>query len=149
MSTQPCHTRHLLYCLLRPLEPGNDTNRDHKVEGLFLEGQRIDIANVQGKQTVSPRLQRKPMRLLDHSLTGVNGVDAQPALCEGNCHEAGTTANLEHPGVWRKCEVVDPVEHRCLAVPENLAMQATLCVDIDVLPVGRLGLEVSIHFLLL
>src|SRR5712692_2271216 len=50
-------------------------------------------------------------------------------------------------GIWRKGEAVDPGEHCCLAIPVDLALHTATAVD--VLPVGRLGLEIGIHLLLL
>src|SRR5205823_475969 len=47
MASRPGNPSHLSYCQLWLREPGNGTNCDHQVEGVFLKGQGIDIAHVQ------------------------------------------------------------------------------------------------------
>ena len=97
MPPRPRHAGHLLDGLLRPLEPGDDAQRDHEIEGPVLEGQGLDIADSDGERAGDPSLCRMPARQLDHSLDRVDGVNAQPALGQGDRHEARAAADLQYP----------------------------------------------------
>jgi len=90
----PRHTGYLLHCQLWSVEPGNDAERDHEVEGAVLEGQGIDIAKFQGKQIGDLRLRCMLLRQLDHDLNGINRIDAEPALGQSNRQEPSAAANL-------------------------------------------------------
>src|SRR6266446_8165273 len=84
ITTRPRHTSYLLHCQLWSLEPGNDTERDHEVEGTVLKGQGIDIAKFQGEQVGDLRFRCMLPRQLDHDLDGINRIDAEPALGQSN-----------------------------------------------------------------
>src|SRR6266702_1743007 len=142
-----CHATHFLHCQFRLIKPGNDSNCDHQVECPIIEVQRINTTHVQREQVGDSSLYRMPACLLDHRLNRIDGVNAEPALGEGNRQETGTAANLQYPGGRCESEAVDPMKHRYMTIAVNLGVYAT--AGIDILPVRRPGLEIGIDFFLL